>query len=135
MAVSDGAMSGGEIRPKPRTAGSVRIRYDKVGRRDRTTEFQGPYSAGPLSTHRTWDTMRDEPYEYDDLGHLRRIDQRIRLVTIQKPDLNGTDGPVSEPSKIGAWRPLSVRSLNLRGAVRRAHPWTPTKGPTHGTPV
>src|SRR3546814_1639223 len=78
MTSSNGAMSAGEIRPKPRTAGSVRIRYDKVGRRDRTTEFQGPYSAGPLSTHRTWDTMRDELYDYDDMGHLRRIDQNGR---------------------------------------------------------
>src|SRR3546814_4110894 len=97
-------------------------------RRDRSTEFQGPYSAGPLSTQRTWDTMRDELYEYDDLGHLRRIDQRIRLVNIKKTDLNGTDGPVSEPSKIGAWRPLSVRSLNLRGDVTRAEQWTRIAG-------
>ena len=124
MTVSNGSLSEGTIKPKPRTAGSVKIHYDDVGHRDGTTEYQGPNRGGPPVARRSWDAMRDERYDYDDLGHLRRIDQRLRFVNVVKTNLNGSEDPVQEPDRIGAWQPLSSRSCNLRGDALSSEQWT-----------
>ena len=134
MTMANGALVGGAIRLKPRTAGSVEMAYDNVGRRRGTTEYARKNNSPVQSL--TWDTMRDERYTYDDLGHLRRIEQRIRQVNII--DLDGSDGsgePESQPDKVGAFQPQSNRTVNLRGDVTRAEQFTRTSGPPNSLRV
>jgi hypothetical protein len=122
MTVSNGALSGGAIRLKVRTSGSVQISYDTVGRRRGTTEYvRANTTAHP--TIRTWDTMRDERYTYDDLGHLGQIEQRIRQVNIVDSSADGAGNPVTEPTMEGTWQTLSTRVANLRGDVTQAEQW------------
>src|SRR5262249_39561611 len=102
--------------------------YDNVGRRSGATEYVRHGSASLPSMLRTWDTMRDERYEYDDLGHLRRIEQRIRNVNILETRPDGSGDPVPKPDRIGDWQPLSTRSANLRGDVTTAAQWTRISG-------
>ena len=66
--------------------------------------------------------MRDERYEYDDLGHLRKTEQRVRHVNIVR-NLNGF------PDQVGSWQMLSSRSSNLRGDVTHAEQWRRISGP------
>jgi YD repeat-containing protein len=128
LTVSNGILSGDTIAPKLRTSGSVQIDYDSVGRRSATTEYASHHSALLQTLLRTWDTMRDEQYEYNDLGHLRRIEQRIRHVNIVETAESGPGEPVSKPDRVGSWRPLSDRAANLRGDVTHAEQWSRISG-------
>ncbi len=123
LIVSNGRLEGGRIRPKTRARDSVQIGYDTVGRRSGTTEHLRHNIANLPTLLRTWETMRDEHYEYNDLGHLRKIDQRLRSVDIVETS-NATGDPVDKPPRIGPWKPLLVRSSNLRGDVTRSEQWT-----------
>ena len=123
MRIANGRLVTGTIDLKMHTSGSVRIGYDGVGRRSGTTEFVSHNQSSHVVV-RTWDTMRDEQYEYDDLGHLRQIQQRVRQDNIVIVDL---DQPVdsSHPhDTVGPWRLLSKRTVNLRGDVLRSEQWS-----------
>jgi hypothetical protein len=126
MTISNGAMSDGTIRLK---FGSAQIGYDGVGRRSATTEYVRKNTTSNPTFVRTWDTMRDERYEYDDLGHLRKIEQRVRHVKIKivTSDENGSH-PGSEPDRVGSWQMLSSRFSNLRGDVTHAEQWSRVSG-------
>jgi YD repeat-containing protein len=93
MTISNGKMSRGEIRLKLRTPGSVQIGYDSVGRRSGTTEYVRSNNTSVPTFARTWDTVRDESHEYDDLGHLRKTEQRVRHINVLRYDLNGFAAP------------------------------------------
>jgi YD repeat-containing protein len=128
LTVSNGALSQGTIGLKRHTPGSVQISYDEVGRRSSTTEYVRHGTALLHGILRNWDTMRDERYEYDDLGHLRRIEQRIRHVNIVEEGHGPTGEPLPKPDRVGSWQPLSTRTANLRGDVTTAEQWTRISG-------
>jgi YD repeat-containing protein len=122
--ISNGAMSGGKIGlvdPMLRTTGfgpALQIEYDNVGRRSGTTEYFGAHSS-PHPVPRSWDTNRDEIYEYDDLGHLRKTEQRVLYFNII--DANSGDRELDKGTN---WQMLSSRSSNLRGDVTQAEEWS-----------
>ena len=120
MTISNGEVSGGAIRPG---LSGTQIGYDTVGRRSATTVCVRRNRTLP----RTWDTIRDERYEYDDLGHLRRIEQRLREVTV-------SGGPVGS-DRVGEWHTLSTRTPNLRGDVTRSEQWTRILGTSYQVPA
>jgi YD repeat-containing protein len=126
MTISNGVLVNGIIRIKRHTPGSVRIGYDSVGRRSSTTEYVRHGTQSLPTMLRTWDTMRDERYTYNDLGHLRRIEQRIRHVNIVFEIQGGTGEP--QPDRVGNWQPLSRRTANLRGDVTTAEQWARISG-------
>jgi YD repeat-containing protein len=128
MTVSNGIPSGGTIIPKVRTSGSAKINYDNVGRRSGTTEFVRRNNSSLPTMLRTFDTMRDERYEYDDLGHIRLIEQRVRQVNIVETSSDADGDPVTKPDRNGPWQPLSTRTANLRGDVTRSEQWSRISG-------
>ncbi|MDF2120414.1 putative Ig domain-containing protein [Roseiarcaceae bacterium H3SJ34-1] len=133
MTVSNGMLANGRITPKVRTPASVALGYDVVGRRSQATQYEFPNSAsiGPRGSPRFirhWDTMRDERYSYNDLGHLVTIDQRLRSVNIVRFDISGPGEPANEPDENGPWQPLSQRTANLRGDVLTDQQWTYVMG-------
>src|SRR5262249_15223465 len=107
MTICNGSMSDGGIHLKRRTPGSVQIEYDDVGRRREATEhLRTNQISPPLHVYlRQWDTMRDERYEYNELGHLRNTEQRIRNVNIVTFRRNGEVDHA--PDEEGSWHMLS----------------------------
>jgi hypothetical protein len=69
----------------------------------------------------TWQTVRDERYEYNDIGHMRKTEQRVRHVNIFR---NGRRFPDED----GSWQMLASRYSNLRGDVTRAEQWRRISG-------
>lgn len=128
MTISNGSLVNHEIRLKQRTSGSVSIRYDHVGRREFTTEYIRANTNG-TPTLRTWDTMRYERYAYNDLGHLRQIEQRIGHINILDSGPGGSHDPEPRPNRFGDWKIMSTRKTNLRGAVIEAGQWTRISAP------
>ncbi len=127
ITVSNGILSSGKIFLKKYNPSSVSIVYDSDGRRIKTTEFNSSHAL----THtpkRTWDTMRDESYTYNDLGILRLIEQHIREVNIMQENLE-TGGWDPKDDENGNWHNLSSRQVNLRGDVVRVDQWSRIPGP------
>lgn len=123
MTMSNGALAGGTLILKMHNSGSVRIRYDSVGRRSGITEHLSHNQSSHVVL-RTWDTMRDEQYEYDDLGHLRQIQQRVSQINVVLVDLDDHGHHPAAHDTTGPWRMLSSRSVNLRGDVLRSEQWS-----------
>lgn len=160
MTISNGKLSEGPDRTillKQKVPGSVHIRYDQVGRRSGTTEYLFSNSVATTQWQTlsgipsesesanselveaekhllTWDSMRDESYGYDDLGHLRWAKQRIRQIHIidwgsinddGEGDDEGDDTDQVDPLDLDLhlWD-LSIRTVNLRGEVTTAQQWT-----------
>jgi YD repeat-containing protein len=130
LTISNGDLQDGKIDLK---SGGALIEYDGVGRRSFATHYVRR-NINPLQGL-TSDTIHDENYTYDDLGHLRQTKQRISNIHII--DSNGGEGggPVSLPEEIGEWRNLSTRKVNLRGEVTKAQQWKRMFGGIHETPA
>lgn len=123
MRIANGRLLSGAIALKMHTPGSVHISYDSVGRRSGITEHVSHNQSSHVVV-RTWDTMRGEQYNYDDLGHLRQIQQRVSQTNIIQIDLDHPDHNPVPHDTVGPWRPLSTRSVNLRGDVLRSEQWS-----------
>jgi YD repeat-containing protein len=123
ITTANGSLLSGAIGLKLHVPGSVRVSYDRVGRRSGTTEYVWQNHASNPAFFFTFDTMRDERYGYDDLGHLRRTEQRLRQVNIVRTN-RATNESETRPPEVGDWQPLSTRSANLRGDVTRSEQWS-----------